>query len=73
MRKAIFQLEPLTCPSCVKKIEGAFAKTEGVTSAKVLFNLGRVKAEFDSSVVEAKQLENTLEKLGFPVISTKVS
>lgn len=73
MTKAVFQLEPLTCPSCVKKIEGTFAKTEGVESTKVLFNLGKVKTEFDGRVVEASELADKLEKLGFPVVSSKVS
>lgn len=73
MTKAVFQLETLTCPSCVKKIEGAFEKTAGVESSKVLFNLSKVKTEFDGDVLEASELADKLEKLGFPVVSTKVS
>lgn len=73
MTKAVFQLETLTCPSCVKKIEGTFAKTAGVESSKVLFNLSKVKTEFDGDVLKASELADKLEKLGFPVVSTKVS
>lgn len=73
MTKAIFQLEPLTCPSCVKKIETALTKTTGVNMAKVLFNSGKVKVEFESEVVEAHELATVIQKLGYPVMNTKVS
>jgi len=73
MAKAVYQLEPLTCPSCIKKIETALVKTEGVSLAKVLFNSGKVKAEFDDNVVDAEKLANVIQKLGYPVIKTKVS
>lgn len=73
MTKAVFQLEPLTCPSCIKKIESTLIKTVGVESAKVLFNSSKVKTEFDDSQIQAKQLEEMLTKLGYPVISSKIS
>lgn len=66
MSKAVFQLEPLTCPSCIKKIETTLYKTTGVESAKVLFNLSKVKTEFDDTQIEATK------KLGYPVLSSKV-
>jgi len=72
MTKAVFQLEPLTCPSCIKKIESTLTKTAGVESVKVLFNSSKVKTEFDGTKVEATQLEETIEKLGYEVISAKV-
>jgi copper chaperone len=73
MSKVVFQLEPLTCPSCIKKIETTLNKTAGVETAKVLFNSSKVKTEFDESKIEAGQLEETIEKLGYPVLSAKVS
>ncbi|WP_051912644.1 heavy-metal-associated domain-containing protein [Carnobacterium funditum] len=45
MSKAVYQLEPLTCPSCIKKIESTLSKTAGVESAKVMFNSSKVKTE----------------------------
>ena len=73
MSKAVFQLEPLTCPSCIKKIETTLNKTTGVESAKVLFNSSKVKMEFDDSQIEASQLGETIKKLGYSVLSSKVS
>lgn len=73
MKKAVFQLEPLTCPSCIKKIETTLNKTDGITSAKVLFNSSKVRAEFNESEIEAENIVNTITKLGYDVKSTKVS
>lgn len=73
MANAVFHLEPLTCPSCIKKIETALNKSNGVEFSKVLFNSGKVKVEFNDSVVKAEELAETIEKLGYPVLRTKVS
>lgn len=73
MTKAVFQLEPLTCPSCIKKIETTLNKTAGVESAKVLFNSSKVKTEFDDAQIQADGLKEVITKLGYPVLSTKVS
>ena len=73
MTKAEFQLEPLTCPSCIKKIEGALAKTEGVKNSRVLFNSSKVKLNFDETAVQAEDIQKRIEKLGFEVKSSKVS
>ena len=59
MSKAVFQLEPLTCPSCIKKIETTLNKTTGVESTRVLFNTSKVKIEFDEVQVKASKIEET--------------
>lgn len=68
MTTAKFQLEPLTCPSCIKKIEGKLRKMDGVEEAKVLFNSSKVKATFSEDQVTAEELKTTIENLGYPVI-----
>jgi copper chaperone len=73
MSKAVYQLEPLTCPSCIKKIEGTLSKVAGIESVKVLFNSGKVKTEFDESTVKADKIEETIQNLGYPVLSSKIS
>lgn len=73
MRKAVYQLEPLTCPSCIKKIESTLNKTEGVLNAKVLFNSSKVKTEFDETIIEAEKIQEIVQKLGYPILSAKVS
>ncbi|MBV6271695.1 heavy-metal-associated domain-containing protein [Alcaligenaceae bacterium CGII-47] len=73
MKKAVFNMEPFSCPSCIKKIESTLLKVDGVREAKVLFHSGRVRVEFDSSATSADALEHTVTRLGYPVLSSKVT
>ena len=70
MKTIRFQLETLTCPSCIAKIEGALNKETGVEEAKVLFNSSKVKVKYNSEVVTSEKLEKLIEKVGFPVLSS---
>ncbi|WP_179393787.1 heavy-metal-associated domain-containing protein [Lacticaseibacillus absianus] len=71
-QKIIMQLDELTCPSCLTKIEGAVKNTPGVGTVKVLFNAGKVKAEFDDRQVSADTLSEVVTQLGYAVQSIKV-
>lgn len=73
MKKAVFQLETLTCPSCVSKIEATLTRQKGVSDVRVLFNSSKVRAQFDERVVSAEELSGAIEKIGYPVLSSKVS
>ncbi len=70
MKKIEIQLETVTCPSCIKKIESALNKKEGVSDAKVLFHASKVKAEFNDAVVSQKEIVDTIGNLGYQVISS---
>lgn len=72
MKKVILQLEGLTCPSCMQKIESAVSKQAGVEKSKVLFNASKVKAEIDSEQTSADDLKQVIEALGYDVESVKV-
>ncbi len=65
-----FQLETLTCPSCITRIEGVLNKEPGVEKAKVLFNSSKVKVEYNEDKVSAERLAEVIEKVGYPVISS---
>jgi len=73
MKTVKFQMEELTCPSCVKKIEGVLTKQAGVSEVKVLFNSSKVKVVYDENNVTADRLAATIEQLGYPVLNSKVS
>lgn len=73
IKKAAFGLEPLSCPSCIKKIESTLLKMDGVEEVKVMFNSNRVRVLFEGTLVEADAIQKTIEKLGYPVISQRVS
>lgn len=74
MQKATIQLETLTCPSCMQKIENGVKSLEGVDkeSLKVLFNSSKVRVEYDDEKVSIKDIENTIDKLGYEVIKSQV-
>lgn len=73
MSKAVFHMEPFTCPSCVKKIEQTVGRVDGVQEVQVMFNSGRVRVEFDEAKVSADSVQDTIVRLGYPVLSKKVS
>lgn len=73
MTKAVFNMEPFTCPSCVKKIESTVSRVDGVQEVQVMFNSGRVRVEFDEAKTNADALQDTIVRLGYPVLSKKVS
>ncbi len=71
MKKITLQLEQLTCPTCVTKIQNILDATEGLTNAKVLFNSSKVKAEMDETVLSPDDVVHLIEALGFEVQSVK--
>lgn len=73
MKIVSYQLDPLTCPSCIKKIESTLNKQIGVEKVKVLYHSSKVKIEFNETMIDADNLEQILKKLGYPVLSRKVS
>ncbi|MCC9273785.1 MAG: cation transporter [Enterococcus aquimarinus] len=74
MQKATIQLETLTCPSCMQKIENGVKSLGGVDkkSIKVLFNSSKVRVEYDDEKVSIKDIENVIDKLGYEVIKSQV-
>lgn len=74
MQKATIQLETLTCPSCMQKIENGVKSLDGVDkkSLKVLFNSSKVRLEYDDEKVSIKDIKNAIDKLGYEVIKSQV-
>lgn len=71
-KRAILQLDGLTCPSCMTKIQSALEKQDGVEKVQVLFNAGKAKADFDETKNTADHLAEVVDKLGYPVLKLKV-
>ncbi len=74
MKKTTIQLETLSCPSCILKIENAVKSLEGVDkeSVDVMFNASRVKLNFDEEQIDITTIENAITKLGYDVIKSRV-
>ncbi len=73
MKKAVIQLDTLTCPSCVQKIDNSLKGLDGVDSesVKVLFNSSKVKLDFDEDKVSTDDIENAITSLGYEVKKTR--
>lgn len=74
MKSATIQLETLTCPSCMQKIEASLKSLDGVDqeTLKVMFNSSKVKLEFEEEKVDVEQIENAITKMGYEVLKTRV-
>lgn len=69
--KKVYQLERLSCPTCVSKIESMLKKVKGVQNVEVLFMSSRIKIEFDENVVSSEELKDRIGRFGYPVISER--
>ena len=73
LRNVELPIREMNCASCVQKIEKALLKLDGVRQANV--NLGTEKGEivYDPKVVSLKQLVETIEDLGYHVVTNKTT
>jgi copper ion binding protein len=74
MKAATIQVETLTCPSCLQKIEAAVKGIEGVDqdTVKVMFNSSKVKLDFDEDQTSVNQIEAAITKVGYEVLKSSV-
>lgn len=61
----------MTCAACANKIEKGLSRVEGVKEANVNFALEKTTIKYDPSVVDKKEFEAKIEKLGYQVIHDK--
>lgn len=66
-----YQLERLTCPTCVAKIEGMLKKTAGVEKVEVLFNASKVKVSFNDEKITGDDIKKRISNLGYDVLGEK--
>ena len=71
MTTKTYQLETVSCPSCIAKIEGMLKKTAGIETSEVLFNTSRVKVTFDENVITSEDIKNKINNLGYKVLGEK--
>lgn len=73
MKTATLQLETLSCPSCLAKIEATLKGIVGVQkdSVKVMFNASRAKVDFDSEQTSVDEMSTAIENLGYKVLKAR--
>ncbi len=74
MKKATIQLETLTCPSCMTKIEAALKGLDGVNkdTLSVSFNTSKAKVDYDDAKVDIDAITKRITDLGYEVKKTQV-
>lgn len=73
MKTKKIKLEELTCPSCIRQIEGLLSKTPGIDEAKVLFNAGKVKVRYNEDSIGLEEIRAQIEKLGYKVLDPELT
>ncbi|MDZ7748658.1 MAG: heavy metal-associated domain-containing protein [Halofilum sp. (in: g-proteobacteria)] len=62
--KTVLRSDELNCPSCVPKIEKALDRLEGVNTATVHFNTGRIEVEHDDALA-VERLRTAIHDVGY--------
>lgn len=63
--KTVLRSKELTCPSCIAKIEKALTAVDGVDTAKVFFNSGKIEVQHDAELVKGEDLEKAIRAIGY--------
>lgn len=71
MKTKTLQLEAISCPSCIAKIEKALGQQKGVETTEVLFNASKVRVIFDEENIDEVQIVKVIDNLGYKVKSIK--
>jgi P-type Cu+ transporter len=61
------RIEGMTCASCVRRIEKALNRVEGVRDASVNLATEKAKVVFDPSIADVGQVSSAVEKAGYRV------
>ncbi|AZS15506.1 heavy metal translocating P-type ATPase [Paenibacillus lutimineralis] len=68
-KQSSLQITGMTCAACANRIEKGLSKMDGVTSANVNFALEKANVTYDPTKVDRKNLEVTIQKLGYGTVS----
>lgn len=63
---AEYQLEKLSCGSCVSNIENALSSLDGIGSVEVNLTSNRGRVIYDPSEVDSKSIADTITAAGYP-------
>ncbi len=66
-REVSLPITGMTCASCVRRVERALAKVEGVGEASVNLATEKARVTYDPAVVRPDQLKAAVEKAGYGV------
>jgi Cu+-exporting ATPase len=72
-RHVTMAIEGMTCASCVRRVENALARTDGVTDATVNLATEEATVSFDPTVVSLDTLQKAVTDAGYSVATSELS
>ncbi|MEZ4532735.1 MAG: heavy metal translocating P-type ATPase [Thermomicrobiales bacterium] len=72
-RQVTMAIEGMTCASCVRRVENALAKTDGVRQAAVNLATEEATVQFDPKVVSLETLQKAVTDAGYGVATAELS
>ncbi|MRH43871.1 heavy metal-binding protein [Aquibacillus halophilus] len=67
MRQRTIQIEELSCPSYINRIENALPKLDGVSEVIVKYHLDEVEVIYEESLIHFNEIEGVIRDLGFKI------
>ncbi|MBT6120102.1 copper-translocating P-type ATPase [bacterium] len=72
MKKETFQIEDMSCASCVAKIEKKLRSIDGVQEAIINFATKKATVEFLPEKVSLKVIKKTVDQLGYKTVTENI-
>jgi Cu+-exporting ATPase len=69
--KVTARLEQLSCPDCANMIAKVVSRIKGVEQAEVRYTTSKLLVRFDDHLTTWDEIEKSVAKLGYQVLSTK--
>ncbi len=69
----MLRIDGMTCASCVKAVERATKKLDGVTEANVNLATEKLKVSFEPSKVRISDIKKAIEKAGYKAIEEEIT
>ncbi len=68
-----FTIEGMTCASCVKAVERATKKLDGVTAVNVNFATEKLNISYEPTLVNVVNIKNAVEKAGYKAVEVETT
>lgn len=69
----MLRIEGMTCASCVKAVERATKKLDGITEANVNLATEKLQVSFEPSKVRTSDIKKAIEKAGYKAIEEEIT
>ena len=68
MDKKVFNIEGMTCAACVRSVEKATSKIDGVDKVSVNLITNRMEVQFDEQKTSISSIEDSVKKAGYKAV-----